>query len=165
MSGAPAWVSYAALALSAGALVVSVLAYRAGAPRLSLRAAKGPQDEFGDPIPWAAPYELTVVNAGRAAVSIEGFWVTPYGERKPLVQIHDVAGPPLPYRLEAHSTASWLVDALPPARAYDAAIKSGRLRPNSSWPSRFRFTVAAGNGKHTSTGATVDSLRLLADGA
>lgn len=155
MSNAPAWVSYAALALSSLSLVLAGLTYRAGGPRLRLRAEANAAE--------GAAFKLTVVNAGRAAVTVEGFHVTPYGERKPAAAVGEVAGPSLPHRLEAHASESWHVDALPAAREYDAMVRSGRLRPHSSWPSRFRFTVAAGNGKSAHDPQTYDSLRLIAD--
>lgn len=160
---APGWLTYAALVLSSASLVVSVLAYCAGGPRLSLRARRLAADAAGNPFPEGAAVRLTVVNAGRAAVTVEGFHVTPYGNRKPVVEIRDVDGPVLPFRLEAHASESWCVDALPAAREYDALVRSGRLTPNSSWPSQFNFTVAAGNGKTARDRSNVDSLRIIAD--
>ena len=162
MSGAPGWVSYAALVLSAGSLLVSGLAFRAGGPRLRLRAAEVSEDASGNPFPGGAAVLLTVVNAGRAAGTVQGFWVTPYGHRAPLFPVEDVSGPALPFRLEPHAAQSWYVDSLPAARAYDGRIRRG-LRPFSSWPSRFRFTVVAGNGRRTHHRETLDSLRILAD--
>ena len=159
MSSAPAWVTYAALALAALSLVVSVLAYRAGGPRLRLFAELASADDL---FAGGATFRLTVVNAGRAAVTVESFHVTPYGQRKTAAAVEDVVGPNLPHRLEAHASESWLVDALRAAREYDAKIRGG-LRPRSSWPSKFRFTVAVGNGKIVRTRLGFDSLRLIAD--
>lgn len=161
MSAAPAWVSYAALLLSAASLVVAGLSYRAGGPRLRLEPLHLRAGE--SPFPEGAPVRLTVVNGGRAAVSIQGFHVTPYGERKAAASLDEIDGPPLPYRLEPHETQSWCVNALPAALAYDAQIRSGRLKPNSTWPSTFRFSVAAGNGKVAHSRTTSDSLRIIAD--
>ena len=162
MSSAPAWVSYAALALSAGSVAVSALAYKAGGPRLLLRAESYRGGFEDDPFLSGATHALTVVNAGRGAVTVEGFSVTPYGERKPAAGVGEVDGPDLPYRLEAHASETWLVDALVAARNYDARIRDG-LDPQSSWPSRFRFSVVAGDGKRASSGETFDSLRIIAD--
>jgi hypothetical protein len=159
MSVAPAWISYAALALSAGSLAVSGLAYRAGGPRLRLEMAR--LSEADSPFPGGAAMRLTVVSAGRAAVTVQSFKVTPYGNRKAVFTVRDVKGPPLPHRLEAHASEIWYVDALSAARDYDAKIRSG-LRPNSSWPSLFRFTVVAGDGK-SAHGDNLNSLRLIAD--
>lgn len=117
MSSAPAWVSYGALALSAGSLGVSALAYRAGGPRLRLSAERFTGNTADDPFPQGATFRLTVVNAGRAAVTVEGFHVTPYGERKPAASVRDVEGPTLPFCLEAHASETWLVDGLTAARA------------------------------------------------
>lgn len=163
MSSAPEWVTYAALALSAGALVVSVLAYRAGGPRLRLLAKPVPAGAPDNPFHGGATFRLTVVNAGRAAITVEGFHVTPYGNLKPVAAVAGVVGPSLPYRLEAHASESWVADALPAAREYDGLIRSGDLKPYSSWPSQFRFSVAAGNGRRAKTRQTFDSLRLIAD--
>jgi hypothetical protein len=160
MSVAPAWVTYAALALSAGSLAVSALAYRAGGPRLRLHMARLP--EADSPFPGGAAVRLTVVSTGRAAVTVQSFKVTPYGNRKAVFTVRDVKGPTLPHRLEAHASETWYVDALAAARDYDAKIRSG-LRPNSTWPSLFRFTVAAGDGKRSNTQDSLDSLRLIAD--
>lgn len=142
---------------------MSGLAYRAGGPRLRLRAALVPRDAASNPFSGGCAVRLTVVNAGRAAVTVEKFGVTPYGERKAAVTIGDGSGPALPHRLEAHASETWLVDALPPAREYDALIRSGRLKPHSSWPSQFNFSVAAGNGKSARDRRNFDSLRLIAD--
>lgn len=161
MSAAPAWVSYAALLLSAASLFVAALSYRAGGPRLRLESTRLPAAD--SPFPNGAPVRLTVVNGGRAAVTVQGFHVTPYGERKAAAQLDEVDGPALPYRLEPHETQTWCVDALPAAHAYDAQIRSGALKPHSSWPSTFRFSVAAGNGKTAHSRTTVDSLRIIAD--
>ena len=90
--------------------------------------------------------------------------MTPYGERKAAATVKDVDGPALPYRVEAHESQTWCVDALPAARAYDAEIRSGRLDPHSSWPDRFRFSVLAGNGKSAHSVETYSSLRIIADG-
>lgn len=162
MSDAPTWVPYAALGMSGASLVLAGLAFRAGGPRLRLKAAPVASDAAGNPFPNGSAALLTVVNAGRAAVTVQSFWVTPYGERKPVLVVADVSGEPLPFRLEAHAAQSWYVDALPAARAYDAKLAGG-LRPNSSWPSKFRFSLAAGNGKHTHQGGTFDALRIIAD--
>lgn len=163
MSTAPAWVSYAALALAAGSLIVATLAFRAGGPRLSLLVRRVRSGNPQSPFPGGSAFELTVVNAGRAAVSVQGFHLTPYGGRKVAVAISEVDGPTLPHRLEPHATESWYVDALPAAREYDALIRSGRLKPYSSWPSRALFTVAAGNGKYVRNRDTYDTLRMIAD--
>lgn len=160
---APTWVPYVALVLSALSLVVSGLSYRAGGPRLSLQFERVPEGSANDPFPGGAAMRLTVVNAGRAAVTVQSFKVTPYGNRKAALTVRDVKGPTLPHRLEAHASETWYVDALPAARDYDAKIHSGSLRPYSSWPSLFRFTVAAGDGKSAHTKQTLDSLRLIAD--
>jgi hypothetical protein len=156
------WVSFAALALSAASLAVSALAFRAGGPRLRLQVAQLPINAANNPFRRGAGVRLTVVNSGRAAVSVERFHITPYGNREPVLTVRDVNGPLLPFRLEAHASEIWYVDALPVARDYDEKIRGG-LRPNSSWPSQFRFTVAAGNGKRASTRTTLDALRIIAD--
>lgn len=96
-------------------------------------------------------------------MSVQGFRVTPYGERKSAATVDEVDGPALPFRLEPHETQSWCVNALPAAYAYDAQIRSGRLKPNSSWPSLFRFSVAAGNGKTAHSRTNFNSLRIIAD--
>lgn len=161
MSGGE-WVSYAALILSAGSLFVSMLALRAGGPRLRLQVGRWPGGAAGNPFPDGAAVRLIVVNAGRAAVTVQGFQVTPYGNRNPVLDVSDVKGPLLPFRLEAHASEVWCTDALPAARAYDEKLRDG-LRPWSSWPSQFRFTVAAGNGRRASTRTTLDCLRIIAD--
>lgn len=68
--------SYAALALSAGSLVIAGLSYRAGGPRLRLQSRRVPADAVGTQFPSGVPVRLTVVNSGRAAVTVEEFHVT-----------------------------------------------------------------------------------------
>ncbi|MGO4603663.1 hypothetical protein [Terrabacter sp. 2YAF2] len=162
MPDAPALVPYAALVMSALSLVVSTLAFRAGGPRLSLRMERASSRSPEIPFPSGAPVRLAVVNAGRAAVTIESFALTPYGSRRPAVIVRGAHGPALPHRLEAHASDSWYVDALPAARDYDARLRAG-LRPWSSWPSHFRFTVQAGNGKRAHAKEQLDALRVIAD--
>jgi hypothetical protein len=158
MSTAPAWVSYAALALAAGSLVVATLAYRAGSPRLSLRASR----ILDGVAEGSATFELTVTNAGRAAVSVQSFHLTPYGARSAVIALTNVDGPELPFRLDAHASETWTVDALPAARKYDAMRRSGELKPRSTWPSHILFTVAAGDGKSARDRQQFDSLRMIA---
>ena len=93
---------------------------------------------------------FTVVNKGRGDTTIVGFNVTPYGERKPVVDIASqqvVGGPPLPHRMEGNSQETWYVNVLPAARTYGEELKNNAFKPNSSWPSMMFFTVKAGNGK------------------
>ncbi len=120
------------------------------------------KDAEDNPFADGSAVLLTVSNAGRAAISVQTFWVTPYGERSPLLPVQDVSGPTLPFRLEAHAAVSWYADALPSARAYDSRLRGG-LTPNSSWSSQFRFTLVAGNGKRTHQRGTFDALRIIAD--
>jgi hypothetical protein len=160
-AAAPAWVTYAALLMSAASLLIAWLGYRAGGPRLRLRAASIPAP--GSPFPNGSPVRLTVINGGRGAVTVQGFCITPYGERKAAATVDEVDGPDLPYRLEPHATQSWCVNVLPAAHAYDAQIRSGAIKPKSSWPSKFRFSVAAGNGRNTHSPGLHDSLRIIAD--
>ncbi|NCT91955.1 hypothetical protein GXB85_13490 [Cellulomonas sp. APG4] len=106
--------------------------------------------------------QLTVVNSGRAAVTIEGFHVTYPAGHEPLayVQDNDIHGPALPVRLEAHSSERWIVDALPAARAVDH--ESGTDDPLGG-PAQFRFVTRAGNGRSASEGFTYTAVRLIAD--
>lgn len=150
-----------ALLLSAASLLVAGLSYRAGGPRLRLESTRMRAAE--SPFPEGAPIRLTVINGGRAAVSVQGFRVTPYGNRKPSGTVEECEGPDLPYRLESHETRTWCVNALPAAYAYDEQRRSGSLKPNSSWPSVFRFSVAAGDGRTAHSRTTFDSLRIIAD--
>lgn len=165
--GAPEWISYAALGTSALAVLVSVaaariafLSYRASGPRLRLKAVYKEKDPAARRIVMA----LVVTNEGRGEVSVQGFHITPYGERRPAVDVTDVEGPELPARLAGNSRATWYANVLPAAREYDAALRSGELKPHSSWPSHFYFTVSAGNGKHAHDKAhQFDAGRLIAD--
>lgn len=158
-SAAPGWVSYAALGLSgvAGtvALVsarISYLAYKAGGPRIRLLVVMAP----GEPEPGRTALNLTVVNSGRGDVSIAGFHVTPYGSRKPVLEIEEVdIAPPLPYRLPGNSQQSWGMDVLPTMRRYDAALRKGSIKPWSSWPQQVFFTVRLGNGSYVHAKSTV----------
>lgn len=115
MSSAPAWVTYAALLLSALSLLVSAMTYRAGGPRLRLETAQLPRGDSR--FPSGSGVRLTVINAGRTAVTVQNFAVTPYGERKPAIPVKNVHGPALPHRLEPHASDTWEADALPAARA------------------------------------------------
>jgi hypothetical protein len=165
--GAPEWVSYAALGLSALAVLVSIVAariaylsYRASGPRLRLEAVYKERDPSARRVVIA----LTVTNEGRGDVSIQGFHITPYGERRPVVDVTDLEGPDLPARVASNSRLTWYANVLPAVREYDAALRSGELKPHSSWPSQFYFTVSAGNGKHAHDRAhQFDARRLIAD--
>lgn len=129
---------------------------------MRLQIEQLPKTAADNPFPDGAGVRLMVANSGRAAVNVEGFHVTPYGNRKPVLAVGNVNGPALPFRLDAHASQAWYVDALPVACGYDEKIRGG-LRPNSSWPSRFRFTVTAGNGARASSQTTLDALRVIAD--
>lgn len=163
MSGAPAWVSYGALALSAGSLAVSTLAYRAGGPRLALRVDELRRGE-DDPFPKGAARRLTVVNAGRAAVTLQGFQIVLTASSKLKVRLEHVSGPTLPLRLEAHASETWIVDALPAARRLDDALTAaGASLPFGGEPYTAHFALTAGNGKEIFSRYAFDVLRLIAD--
>ena len=160
MDAAPAMVSYAALAVAGGSLFLSVLTYRSGGPRVSLGVQQLAQSVRQE----AVPIRLTVVNSGRAAVSVQHFGVKPYViNRQVPIRIAPVDGPALPFRLEAHATESWIVDALPAAYAFDKAVKGHTIKTDGSAPYRFTFVVTTGNGKHRKSNANWDALRLIAD--
>lgn len=150
MSNVAPWVAYAGLAASGVALLVSAaavriayLSYRASGPRIHLTVAHKETKAAARRVVVA----FTVTNRGRGDVSIQGFKITPYGERRPVLDVTDIEdGVPLPARLEASSSMTWDANVLPVAREYDAALRTGKIRPNSSWPSMFYFTVSAGNG-------------------
>ncbi|MFS0703264.1 hypothetical protein AB6N23_01955 [Cellulomonas sp. 179-A 9B4 NHS] len=152
--------SYAALLLSAGSLLVAALAYRAGGPRLRLHSYRI-ADSAPTPFPRGVPVELTVVNSGRAAVTIEGFHVTHPEGRRPLAHVRDAHGPDLPHRLDAHSSATWIVDALPAARAVEQ--KSGGQDDMLVGPAQFRFVVRAGNGQEARESYSYTAVRFIAE--
>ena len=117
MTGAaPAWVSYAALGISAIAAIVSFLGYRASGPRIHLKVQYVGQDAATRRVVAT----FTVVNKGRGDTSIVGFHVTPYGERNPVVEVENdkVDGPTLPHRMEGNSQETWSANILPAARWY-----------------------------------------------
>jgi hypothetical protein len=90
--------------------------------------------------------------------------VTPYGERKPVLELHNVEGDALPYRLAGSSEQSWQANVLPVARAYDAGLRDKTIKPWSSWPSVFFFSVRTGDGKIAHAKASqFDAGRLIAD--
>lgn len=155
MSSAPGWVSYVAIVLSAGSLVVSGLTYRAGGPRLRLKASGATYEADGA---WV---KSTVVNSGRAAVNIEAFQLTPSGYRKPVLAIEGrIVGPDLPYRLEAQASHTWHIDVLKNAQEYQRRINTGTER--SPWPASYRLTVVTGNGKRTHAKSTFMPLLIIA---
>jgi hypothetical protein len=170
-SGAPAWVSYAALGVSATAVLLSgvaariaYLSYRASGPRLRLEAVY----EEKDPSKRRIVMALTVINQGRGDVDIQGFHMTPYGgellARGTGVDVTNLEGPDLPARLAGNSRITWYANVLPAAREYDAALRSGKLKPYSSWPSQFYFTVYAGSGKRAHDKSNqFDARQLIAD--
>ncbi len=107
---------------------------------------------------------FTVVNEGRGDVSIVGFHVTPYGERKPVVLIENIEGDPLPHRIAGNSQHSWSANVLPAMRRYDAGLRDRSIHPHSSWPSQLFFTVMVGSGKYIHAKSTqFDALTLIAD--
>lgn len=156
---APGWVSYVALVLSAASLGVAFLAYRAGGPRLTLRSRQLRPSEAGNPFPDGTAFALTVVNAGRAAVTVEGLHVMPFGSRKHLLTIDGVDGPQIPFRLEAHASETWTVDALPAARRLDVPASRDSLVPGVD----FQFCATAGDGKVARDHRSHRNLRVIAD--
>lgn len=160
MSSAPGWVSYVALALSAGSLFIAVLSYRAGGPRLRLRSQRFPADAESNPFPGGVPVGLTVVNSGRSAVTVEGFHVTYSAGRTPLVHVHETEGSDLPFRLASHASETWVVNARPAAREVDRV--SERDDPLVG-PPQFRFVAEFGNGKTARDGFSYTAVRLIAD--
>jgi hypothetical protein len=168
MSGsAPGWVAYAALGISSLAVLVSgvaariaYLSYRASGPRLRLEAVQ----TATDPAARRVTMSFTVTNQGRGEVTVQGFKITPYGERRPVLDVTDIEGPSLPARLAGSSSATWHANVLPVAREYDAALRAGKIRPHSSWPSLFYFTVSAGNGTRARDRThQFDAGRIIAD--
>jgi hypothetical protein len=165
--GVPGWVAYAALGTSAFAVLVSTVAarvaymsYRASGPRLRLEATHKETDASARRV----VIDFTVTNLGRGDVSIEGFKITPYGHRRPVLDVTDVEGPSIPARLAGSSSTTWHANVLPVARLYDAALRSGKIKPRSSWPSQFYFTVSAGNGTHAHDRThQFDARQLIAD--
>ena len=147
--GAPGWVAYAALGTSALAVLVSsvaarvaYLSYRASGPRLRLEVTRNDVD----PSARRVVMSFTVTNLGRGEVSVQRFRLTPYGHRRPVLDVTDVEGATLPHRLAGSSSETWRANVLPVAREYDEALRSGKIKPYSTWPSHFYFTVVAGNG-------------------
>ncbi|MGC5017158.1 hypothetical protein [Micromonospora sp. DT47] len=139
--GAPEWVAYAALGTSALAVLVATVAARV-----------------------AVVMAFTVTNEGRGEVSIQGFRITPYGHRRPVLDVTEVEGHTLPARLASSSRTTWHANVLPVAREYEQALRSGRIKPYSSWPSQFYFTVSAGNGTQAHDRAhQFDARRIIAD--
>ncbi len=144
--------SYAALGIAGFAgLVAAVtariswLSYRASGPRLALSVAKKSVSR------GRVVFALTVINQGRGEVSIDGFLITPYGGARPKarrLEIEQIEGEPLPYRLAGHSRQTWFANVLPVAQRYDAGLRDGSIRPYSSWPELFYFSVKMGNGKY-----------------
>jgi hypothetical protein len=150
------WISSAALAVAACSLYVALLAYRAGSPRLTLRVtSRGGGGHF----------ELTVVNSGRAAVGIQGFTLAPHGggEATSPITHHHVTGESLPYRLEAHASQTWAVNALIAAAEWKERVRAGEIVPDKSQPSLAYFVVEAGNGKRERTTERYDTDRMIAE--
>ncbi|MFG1954323.1 hypothetical protein [Micromonospora sp. NPDC048830] len=120
--------------------------------------------EKTDPSARRVVMAFTVTNEGRGDVSIQGFRITPYGHRRPVLDVTEVEGPTLPARLEGSSRATWHANVLPVAREYDQALRSGKIKPYSSWPSQFYFTLSAGNGTNAHDRAhQFDARRIIAD--
>lgn len=78
-----------------------------------------------------------------------------------MAHIRDTDGPPQPYRLGAHASETWVVDALPAAREVDQ--EGGERDAPLVGPAQFRFVAAAGNGKTARDGVTYTAVRLIAD--
>src|SRR5262245_19054039 len=166
--GPPGWVAYAALGASGLAVLVSsvaariaYLSYRASGPRLRLKAEYKETDAAARRVVVA----FTVTNLGRGEVSVQGFKITPYGHRRPVLDVTEVDGPALPLRLAGSSIATWQANVLPVAREYDKALRDGKIKPFSSWPSHFYFTVSAGNGTYTRDRANQFDARTIIAGA
>jgi hypothetical protein len=166
MSGsAPAWVSYAALGVSGIAAVIagasariSYLSYRASGPRLQLVV----QSLTRDPSSGRVLVRLKVVNRGRGDVDVAGFYVTPYGARKPVLEVKEVAsGPGLPRRVAGSSEESWTLDLVPTAKRYVTGLRDRTIKPRSSWPEQAYLSVKGGNGKFVHAKSRQFSTRQL----
>jgi hypothetical protein len=107
------------------------------------------------------PVALTVVNAGRAAVTVEGFHVTLPSGRRALAEVERVKGPALPHRLEAHASETWVADALPAAQAVDR--EGGQRDDPFTGPAQFRFAASAGHGKTARDRLTFVALRIITE--
>ncbi|MFI5951445.1 hypothetical protein ACIA8B_28145 [Micromonospora chalcea] len=98
-------------AVATGSLVVAILAFRAGAPRLRVSTSTLLRSTF-------EPREIMVDahNRGRSAITVLdiGMWFVP-GERGTIeaFKIHEycITGPDLPTRLEGHSSARWIISS------------------------------------------------------
>jgi hypothetical protein len=158
-------VSYAALGVAGFAVLVAAVAariswlsYRASGPRIVLEVEKKSVD------PGRIVMAFTVINQGRGEVSIDGFHITPYGGGRPKarrLEIEQIEGDPLPYRLAGNSRLTWFANVLPVARRYDAGLRDGSIKPYSSWPERFYFSVKMGNGKYVHAKASQYGARSL----
>jgi hypothetical protein len=168
-SGAPAWVSYGALGVAAFAAVValvsariSYLAYKAAGPRIRLRVEPG----TNEPASGRVMIKFTVENRGRGDVSIVSFQVTPYGERKPVLEIEQIEGAfTLPHRLPGNSQETWFGNVLEVMRRYDAGLRDRSIKPYSSWPSQVYFSVKLGSGKYAHAKREQFDSRALIAGA
>jgi hypothetical protein len=161
-------VSYAALGVagvaafaSAGSARIAWLSYRASGPRVTLEVEKRSVESN------RVMVALTVVNRGRGEVSIDRFLITPYGgerRRARRMQIEQIEGESLPYRLAGGSRVTWFANVLPIARRYEAGLRDGSIRPYSSWPELFYFTVQLGDGKYApAKGSNFGARNLIAE--
>ena len=73
---------------------------------------------------------IGVTNAGRMAVTIDR-WTLRFGNKAAFQNPTDPRNPPLPYRLDAHSSATWYADLEPlrllQATFSDQSVKAGRI--------------------------------------
>jgi hypothetical protein len=149
-TGAPSWVSYGGLTIASlalltalGALRISYLAYRAGGARGAAQITGPMRINPGK----YAKVTMTVINRGRGETSIVGFHLVPYGERKPVVPLTAIEGPELPSRLSGSSQETFVIDVLPAFREYSKKLRSGALKPKSSWPDAVYLCAEMGDGR------------------
>lgn len=126
-----AWIATYAALVSTLSLVVAVLAFRAGAPRLR------PSTQFlagqaGRP----AELQIVVENAGRAAGKVTRIDLDAGGHTIPLGREGDPAlnGPTLGDPIEPHSTAIWWV----------AVSDLIEIMNRNGWPYDVRAVIVAG---------------------
>jgi hypothetical protein len=125
---------YAAV-VATGSLVVAVLAFRAGSPRIEARTALRPTADGGIRL------TLTVTNKSRAAATVQSLALNLPGPHTINLSPRrmPIDGPELPVVVPAHTQQVW---AVPVKELREIVAREG-------WPPKVRAVVGTGDGSQT----------------
>jgi hypothetical protein len=128
-----AWTTAAAFygaVVATASLVVAILAYRAGGPKITASTSLRPATD-GQPVELV----IVVANRGRGEGTVSDIYLNVPGPHS--IMLDDLRGPALPSRLPANSSLAWTVDA-------NSLLQEVR---RNGWPHQVRAVVVLPGGQ------------------